>query len=830
MREKRLESIDRFRVFAAALVVAIHTSPLTSYSLEADFFLTRVFARIAVPFFFMVTGQFVVSALPKQGAVRAVRYVKKIALLYGISILCYVPIGLYAGQYEKLGIADVLRLAVFDGTFYHLWYFPACITGVLLVLGLYALPGGRRGGTAGIVQPWMFAVAIGLYAVGLFGDSYYGLAAQVPMMARFYQMLFRIFSYTRNGIFMAPVFLLLGAVLTKRRVTQVRVLWAGFLLSFLAMTAEAYCLRYFKLQRHDSMYVFLVPVMYFFYQLLLEGALYRGKRKWKQLGFFSTCIYIVHPACILVVRAAARITKCERLTENSLVHYAAVLACSVVCSLAFVWCRQVFDRNGRIWRGQEADAGRRDPGNSYRIKDPGKEEHMGSIKEHMGSIKDQIEITKEPMQITSIEQKERHALTENPDAANRAAADEPYALAAGQEHALFPQNPVMPRGQGRDLREQETEKDGRARAWVELDYSALKGNVDMLRSILPPYCKLMPALKADAYGHGALQMAEALQEMGVDAFCVACVKEGILLRSYGIRGEILVLGYTHPQEFALLLQYDLTQTVVDYAYALQLNSYGADFPVHIGIDTGMHRLGERSENLERVAAMFQMEHLRIDGIFTHLCASDTLDPCSRAYTEAQVQAFCTLLRGLEEKGIACPKVHMQASYGVLHYPHLAGDYARVGIALYGVLSTKEDTARFREKLRPVLSLKARVAAVKTLHAGESAGYGMQFYAEEEMQLAVLTIGYADGLPRALSGGVGSVLIHGRKARVVGCVCMDQTLVDISGIEDVRAGDTAVCIGRDGAQEISAADLAQQAGTITNEILSRLGARLERVMV
>ena len=146
MREKRLESIDRFRVFAAALVVAIHTSPLTSYSLEADFFLTRVFARIAVPFFFMVTGQFVVSALPKQGAVRAVRYVKKIALLYGISILCYVPIGLYAGQYEKLGIADVLRMVVFDGTFYHLWYFPACITGVLLVLGLYVLPGGRRGG------------------------------------------------------------------------------------------------------------------------------------------------------------------------------------------------------------------------------------------------------------------------------------------------------------------------------------------------------------------------------------------------------------------------------------------------------------------------------------------------------------------------------------------------------------------------------------------------------------------------------------------------------------------------------------------------------------
>lgn len=828
MREKRLERIDRFRIFAAALVVAIHTSPFGTYSAEADFFLTRVLGRIAVPFFFMITGHFVVSRFPAAGIGRAFRYVKKIALLYSAAIFLYLPIGIYAGQYHGLNVLDILRLLLFDGTFYHLWYFPACMVGVLLVYGLCVLFCKGRdtslgGQTASGLIP-LFAAAVVLYGIGLFGDSYYGLAVQVPAVAWFYKMMFQVFSYTRNGIFMAPVFLLLGAIMAKKPDVKPRAgfLWAGLTASFLAMTAEAFWLRSLKLQRHDSMYVFLIPVMYFLYELLLAETGNRSKRKWAYVASISTWIYIIHPAVIVAVRMGAKITKMQILTQDSLVHYLAVLVCSFGIATAFVLG---INRLAAVWEKIRAADTNRKPHRANWGKDTRKEKNMGCL---------DIEQIEQKKQTEQLKQKEWNYVSEKPttvntaDSGGRHAAVTGYANATGNEAAFFSDNPVLLQED-----EQNIPKDQRcasARAWVELDSGALRNNVDLLRSILPPYCKLMPALKADAYGHGALQIAEALQEMGVDAFCVACVQEGVLLRRCGIRGEILVLGYTHPQEFALLLQHNLTQTVVDYAYALQLNSYGADFPVHIGIDTGMHRLGERSENLERVAAMFQMEHLRIDGIFTHLCASDTLDPCSRAYTDAQVQAFCTLLRGLEEKGIACPKVHMQASYGVLHYPHLAGDYARVGIALYGVLSTKEDTVCFQEKLRPVLSLKARVAAVKILHAGESAGYGMQFQAEEEMRIAVLTIGYADGLPRALSGGVGSVLIHGQKARVVGRICMDQTLVDVSGIPDVRAGDTAVCIGRDGAQEISAADLAQQAGTITNEILSRLGVRLKRVMV
>lgn len=171
-----------------------------------------------------------------------------------------------------------------------------------------------------------------------------------------------------------------------------------------------------------------------------------------------------------------------------------------------------------------------------------------------------------------------------------------------------------------------------------------------------------------------------------------------------------------------------------------------------------------------------------------------------------------------------------ASYGVLNYPQLAGDYARVGIALYGVLSTAEDTAKWQKELKPVLSLKTRIAAVKTLYRGESAGYGIQFTAASDMRIAVLAIGYADGLPRALSSNVGSVLIRGYHAPVIGRTCMDQTIVDVSGIAEVKAGEEAVLIGRSGDLKISVCDIVKQAGTITNEILSRMGARLERVFV
>lgn len=365
------------------------------------------------------------------------------------------------------------------------------------------------------------------------------------------------------------------------------------------------------------------------------------------------------------------------------------------------------------------------------------------------------------------------------------------------------------------------------RAWVELDREALAHNVAVLRRLLPPHCTLMPAVKANAYGHGAVPVARELNRLGLQAFCVATAQEGAELRAGGVQGEILVLGYTHPQQARLLHQNHLTQTVVDHSYGMALEAQNVPLEVHLKLDTGMHRLGEGSDRVDTLVPLFACRNLKVTGAFTHLCAAGTASPEDRAFTLSQGRAFCTALARLEAQGCPIPKRHLLSSYGLLHYPELGGDYARVGIALYGVLSSPADLTRCPVTLRPVLSLKAQVAQVRTLEAGEQAGYDLQFTAQRPTKLAVLTIGYGDGLPRSLSCGVGAALVGGRKAPIAGRVCMDQTLVDVTDCPPVAPGDTAVLIGTSHGLEITACDLAKETGTIANEILSRLGARLER---
>lgn len=651
---KKYGGPDRFRMIAAILVIAIHTSPLASFSGNADFFLTRILARIAVPFFFMVTGQFIMTDYlydNDMASGRLFQYIRKTALVYGLAVMIYVPVGIYAGHYKGLNIISAIRMIVFDGTFYHLWYFPACITGVLLVY-LMSRCMGRKG---------MMAIAAALYAVGLFGDSYYGLIKDVPVLSVMYEFMFQLFSYTRNGFFFAPVFLISGALIGRKN--------------------------------------------------------HVGKKPSRILRNIAMWMYILHPAVIVAVRGGARVIHMTALfVDNSLVHY------FTVTFLSGLWASAISCLISR-------------------------------------------------------------------------------------------RRKINPTG----------------RAWIEIDRSALRNNAAFLRSKLPKQCRLMPAVKADAYGHGAVLIAKELNRIGVDAFCVACALEGVKLRKKGVKGEILVLGYTHPEEFFLLYRYRLTQTVIDYAYGVQLNEYGRRLHVHIGIDTGMHRLGERSENIDFICKFYHMENLKIDGLFTHLCAADSFGRKEQAYTNLQAEEFYKVVHELQKRGYSCPKLHLQSSYSILNYPELAENYARAGIALYGVLSTEEDTEEWKE-LKPVLSLKARIAAVKNLYAGESAGYGLGFTAGHNMKIAVVAIGYGDGYPRSLSGGIGTVLINGCKASVIGCICMDQTIVDVSGIPDVKAGDEAVLIGKSGEAEISVCDIAKQAGTITNEVLSRLGARLERIVM
>ena len=240
--------------------------------------------------------------------------------------------------------------------------------------------------------------------------------------------------------------------------------------------------------------------------------------------------------------------------------------------------------------------------------------------------------------------------------------------------------------------------------------------------------------------------------------------------------------------------------------------------VQVGVDTGMRRLGERSENLERILRIWALPGLNVTGVFSHLAAAEGTDEPSREKTARQLARFERVLHVLRARGISC-KAHIQGSAGLLHYPALRFDYVRPGLALYG--ATEE------AGLRPVLSLHARVAALRTLHAGETAGYDMAYTAAGERRLAAVTIGYADGLPRAL-GGRGELLLNGHRAPVVGRVCMDQLLLDVTGLP-AAPGDEVVAIGSSGEETLSAAALAAAAGTIPNEILSGLSPRLGRVV-
>ncbi|MCM1045979.1 MAG: serine racemase VanT catalytic subunit [Candidatus Gastranaerophilales bacterium] len=709
--------IDYFRFVAALLVVAIHTSPLTTYSETGDFILTRIVARVAVPFFLMTSGFFLITEYARDGE-RLKRYLKKTAMIYGLSIVLYLPLNLYSsGAYQgnlSIGeyfLLDLLKDLFFDGTMYHLWYLPASMLGAAIAWFLVRRKGYRKA----------LVITGLLYVAGLFGDSYYGLSERVPLLEILYGQLFTVSDYTRNGFFFTPLFFVLGGFIKDRISLRSKMALRGNLIcfgvSFLCLLGEGMSLHTLGLQRHDSMYLFLPPCVYFLFVTL---TFFRGNRK-PLLRTSALFLYIMHPMVIVAVRGFAKVTHLrEFLVENSLMHYLAVSVLSAGCSLLGAWLYAMW----RQGKGTEA------------------------------------------------------------------------------------------------LSYTDTQ-----RAWIEVDQGRLRHNIKELQNILPKDCRLMAVVKAEGYGHGMLEVAACANRMGVKDFAVATIEEGIALRRSGITGEILILGYTHPGRARELHRYDLTQTLVDYEYAVQLNRQGCRVKTHIKIDTGMHRLGLDSEDSEKVLSLFGKRYLQICGIYTHLCVADSQAGEDVAFTQRQIDRFYRLLHELEEAGAALPPVHIQSSYGLLNYPELQCDYVRVGIALYGCLSAPEHRTKLWPDLRPALSLKARVVLVREVKQGESVGYGRAFVAKQDSKIALISIGYGDGFPRNLSGGRGEALIGGKRAPIVGKICMDQMMADVTHLPDVRAGMTATLIGRDGEEEIAASDVAGRAESITNELLCRLGDRV-----
>ena len=369
----------------------------------------------------------------------------------------------------------------------------------------------------------------------------------------------------------------------------------------------------------------------------------------------------------------------------------------------------------------------------------------------------------------------------------------------------------------------------KGRAWVEIDLNALAHNAQLLRSMLPQGCELMAVVKADAYGHGAVHIAKHLESRGVNTFAVATVGEGVSLRESGLLGDILVMNYTHPDSAALLQAYSLKQLVVDGDYARALNDTGYKIAVHISLDTGMHREGIDISKTEEIEGVFGQKNLSVEGTATHFATSDSLDPQDISFTQKQMEGFYERVDDLVEKGYDVGKLHTQATYGLLNHSDARCEYARIGIALYGIMSHNENTVE-TPALRPVLSLRAVIAQVRWIEAGESVSYGRSFVADKRLKLATVCIGYADGVPRSLSGNGGVCLVHGHRVPILGRICMDLLMIDVTEVESVAAGDAATLIGSDGDEEIRCEDVAERSGTITNELLCRLGNRLPRIVI
>ena len=366
--------------------------------------------------------------------------------------------------------------------------------------------------------------------------------------------------------------------------------------------------------------------------------------------------------------------------------------------------------------------------------------------------------------------------------------------------------------------------------WLEIDLDAIAGNTRRIKEIVGPETDVLVSLKADAYGHGALRVARTTLLNGASWLGVATLSEAIPLRAAGITAPILVFGYIPPWQAREATRLDLRATVYSTDVATELAQAARDLDhtvrVHVKVDTGMARLGLRAEDVEGVVRFIEelrgMRGVEVEGIFTHLATADSAD---QTYALRQLARFDAVLDALDARGLRPPIVHAANSAATLTLPQSRYSLVRPGIAIYGLAPSEE--VPLPAGFQPALAFKTQVAQVKDIPAGEGVSYGATYITQRETRIAVLPVGYADGFRRAPATW-GSVLIHGQEAPLIGRVCMDQCMVDVSHIPDVRRGDEVVLIGRQGEATLTAEEVARRLGTISYEVVSALLARVPRV--
>ena len=367
--------------------------------------------------------------------------------------------------------------------------------------------------------------------------------------------------------------------------------------------------------------------------------------------------------------------------------------------------------------------------------------------------------------------------------------------------------------------------------WLEIDLSALAGNISELRRRIGSRRLLYAVVKANAYGHGAELIAPAALEAGADRLAVAAVNEAVSLREAGVRAPILLLGYTPPELAETVLQYDLAVSVYEAGAALVFAEtaarVGQPLTVHLKVDTGMHRLGiDPADALDTCAMLSRNPDLLLEGIYTHFSTADERD---KEYSHKQLRRFTSLLERLTRAGCRPPIAHAANSAATIDLPEAHLDAVRCGILLYGLSPSDEVPAP--PQIRPVLSWKARIAQVRSLNAGEPVSYGNSWRAPAPSKVAVIPVGYADGFPRSPRTWK-TVIIGGREVPVVGRICMDHAFADVTELKDsgfpVARDDEVVLIGEQHGATISAEDAAARLKTNNYEVASRLMARLPRI--
>ncbi|WP_099222820.1 alanine racemase [Listeria costaricensis] len=688
-------AIDDFRLVAAIMVIAIHTYPFASFWQTGDDLITLTLFRVAVPFFFMVSGYYLLGPYAKARTYLNERHLKaktrQMLVLYGLVTLLYLPLSVMNGNLSpSMSLSAFLQGAFLNGFFYHLWYFPSWILGLWISKKMLDWWGLKRA-----------LIASGsLYVAGTLIETYNGILHQIPVLGGVADFILTIFGTTRDGLFLAPLFFLLGVVFyRKARLGFAKYLWLFVPL----LLAEGWLVHAFQFAKHDAMYLMLPFVMLGLYEWLLS---LRG-RYLKNVRPLSLYMYVIHPWWIYLCYLA---TKMAGTQLNSMVQFVLIVVLSFLSAEIYVnWKKPKLKKRRRRGNGRRAE----------------KVLHLDNLTDNLRQI------------------------------------------------------------QG-----------------------------------LAPHSEVLAIVKANAYGHGDVAISRHLLAQGVRYFAVATLQEAIDLRKAGIGGEILILGYTPPSEATTVRYYDCIQAVVSYQHATELEKVikGQPLRVHLKIDTGMHRLGMAAEETAPIVSCYKAPHLKVEGIFSHLGSADRLDALSVRRTRQQIDRFDKLLAFLRRQGIKPGLTHLQSSYGVLNYPELQYDMVRIGIFLYGSLSEVAQPGSRTLPLKPVLEIKATLIDQKRVAADEWIGYGANFQTKKATNIGIASIGYADGIPRELSQKGLQVKIGPQIYPVIGNICMDMLIIDL-GDQKIEPQQTVTIL-------FEPEKTASKLTTITNELFSRIGPRVE----